>query len=239
MRRAEGIAIGISDWAAAVLGNGLGHYDRALAAAGQASAYLADVASANWGLVELIEAAARAGSPEGGIGAMRRLAESTSVGGTDWALGVEARPRALLSEGEDAGRLYREAIERFGRTPMPAELARAHLVYDEWLRRANRRIDAREHLRASYQLLTAMGMEGFAERARRELLATGETVRKRTVDTLIDLTAQEAQIAKLAREGHSYSSYSSCPCCLLRRPALRGSWCPCTPSKGSNVPLIP
>ena len=203
MRRGEGIAIGISDWAAAVLGNGLGHYDRALAAAGQASAYRADVASANWGLVELIEAAARAGSPEGGTGAMRRLAESTSVSGTDWALGVEARSRALLSEGEDAGRLYREAIERFGRTPMRAELARAHLVYGEWLRRANRRIDAREQLRASYQLLTAMGMEGFAERARRELLATGETVRKRTVDTLIDLTAQEAQIAKLAGEGRS------------------------------------
>jgi len=203
MLRGEGIAIGITDWAIAVLGNGLGHYDRALAAAGQASAYPADVASANWGLVELIEAAARAGSPEGGTGAMRRLAESTSVSGTDWALGVEARSRALLSEGEAADRLYREAIERFGPTRMRAELARAHLVYGEWLRRENRRVDAREQLRASYQMLTAMGMEGFAERARRELLATGETVRKRTVDTVIDLTAQEAQIAKLARDGHS------------------------------------
>jgi ATP/maltotriose-dependent transcriptional regulator MalT len=201
--RGEGIAIGIADWATAVLGNGLGHYDRALAAAGQASAYPADVASANWGLVELIEAAAHGGSPEDAAGALRRLAESTSVSGTDWALGVQARSRALLSEGEAADRLYREAIERFGRTRMRAELARAHLVYGEWLRRENRRIDAREQLRASYQMLTAVGMEGFAERARRELLATGETVRKRTVDTLIDLTAQEAQIAKLARDGHS------------------------------------
>ncbi len=199
MLRGGGIAIGIIDWATAVLGNGLGHYDRALAAAGQASAYPADVASANWGLVELIEAAARAGSPEGGTGAMRRLAAS----GTDWALGIEARSRALLSEGEAADRLYREAIERFGHTRMRAELARAHLVYGEWLRRENRRIDAREQLRASYQMLTAMGMEGFAERARRELLATGETVRKRTVETLTDLTAQEAQIAKLARDRHT------------------------------------
>ena len=134
---------------------------------------------------------------------MRRLAESTSVSGTDWALGLQARSRALLSEGEAADRLYREAIERFGRTRVRAELARARLVYGEWLRSENRRIGAREQLRAAYQLLTGMGMEGFAERARRELLATGEAVRKRTVDTLIDLTAQEAQIAKLARDGHS------------------------------------
>ena len=134
---------------------------------------------------------------------MRRLAESASVSGTDWALGVEARSRALLSEGEAADRLYREAIERLGRIRMRAELARAHLLYGEWLRRENRRIDAREQLRAAYQMLTAMGMDGFAERARRELLATGETVRKRTVETLTDLTAQEAQIAKLARDGRT------------------------------------
>jgi DNA-binding CsgD family transcriptional regulator len=201
--RGEGIGIGITDWATAVLGNGLGRHDLALAAAEQASAYPADVSSANWGLVELIEAAARAGSPEHGTGAMRRLAESTSVSGTDWALGVEARSRALLSEGETAGSLYRDAIERLGRTPMRAELARAHLLYGEWLRRENRRIDAREQLRAAYQMLTAMGLDGFAERARRELLATGETVRKRTAETLTDLTAQEAQIAKLARDGHT------------------------------------
>jgi DNA-binding CsgD family transcriptional regulator len=156
-----------------------------------------------WALPELIEAAVRTSNTEVAAGALERLAESTSVSGGDWALGVEARSRALLSQGEAADRLYREAIKRLGRTRMRAELARAHLLYGEWLRRENRRIDAREQLRASYQMLTAIGMEGFAERARRELLATGETVRKRTVETLTDLTAQEAQIAKLARDGHT------------------------------------
>ena len=202
--RGEGAGISVANWASAVLSNGLGRYDRALAAAEQASAYPADVGGpANWSLVELIEAAARAASPERATGAMRRLAESTSVSGTDWALGVEARSRALLSEGETADRLYREAIKRLGRIRMRPELARAHLLYGEWLRRENRRTDAREQLRAAYQMLTAMGLDGFAERARRELLATGETVRKRTVETLTDLTAQEAQIAKLARDGHT------------------------------------
>ena len=202
--RGEGAGISVADWASAVLSNGLGRYDQALAAAEQASAYPADVGGpANWSLVELIEAAARAGSPECATGAMRRLAESTSVSDADWAVGVQARSRALLSEGETADRLYREAIKRLGRIRMRAELARAHLLSGEWLRRENRRIDAREQLRAAYQMLTAMGMDGFAERARRELLATGETVRKRTVETLTDLTAQEAQVAKLARDGHT------------------------------------
>jgi DNA-binding CsgD family transcriptional regulator len=136
-------------------------------------------------------------------GALGRLAESTGVSDTDWALGVEARSRALLGEGKAADCLYREAIERLDRTRMRAELARAHLLYGEWLRRDHRRTDAREQLRAAHQMLTAMGMDGFAERARRELLATGETVRKRTVDTLTNLTPQEAQIAKLARAGHT------------------------------------
>jgi ATP/maltotriose-dependent transcriptional regulator MalT len=140
---------------------------------------------------------------------MRRLSQATSVSGGDWALGVEARSRALLSEGETADRLYREAIERLGRTRMRVDLARAHLVYGEWLRRENRRTEAREQLRSAYQMLTAMGMEGFADRARRELLATGETVRKRTVDTLTDLTAQEAQIAKLARDGRTNQEIGS------------------------------
>ena len=201
--RGEGAGIGNTEWSTAVFYNGLGRYDQALAAAEQASADLAEVPPAALALVELIEAAARAGSPERATAAMRRLAESTSVSGTDWALGIEARSRALLSEGEDADRRYREAIERLGRTRMRAELARAHLLYGEWLRRDNRRTDAREQLRVSYQMLTAMGMDGFAERARRELLAIGETVRKRTAETLTDLTAQEAQIAKLARDGHT------------------------------------
>jgi DNA-binding CsgD family transcriptional regulator len=184
------------------LHNGLGRYADALAAAEQAIPE-ANLYVSMWALPELIEAAVRTSNTEVAVGALERLAESTSVSGTDWALGVEARSRALLSEGETADRLYREAITRLGRTRMRAELARAHLLYGEWLRRENRRIDAREQLRHSYQTLTGMGMDGFAERARRELLATGETVRKRTVETLTELTAQEAQITKLARDGHT------------------------------------
>ena len=198
----EGAAVTYAHWVAAILHNGLGRYADALAAAGQARAG-SHLYVSMWALPELIEAAVRTSNTEVAAGALERLAESTSVSGTDWALGVEARSRALLSEDETADRLYREAIERLGRTRMRAELARAHLLYGEWLRRENRRIDAREQLRASYQMLTAMGLDGFAERARRELLATGETVRKRTVETLTDLTAQEAQIAKLARDGRT------------------------------------
>jgi DNA-binding CsgD family transcriptional regulator len=198
----QGAALTCAHWVAAILHNGLGRYADAFAAAGQARAD-SHLYMSMWALPELIEAAVRTSNTEVAAGALERLAESTSVSGTDWALGVEARSRALLSEGEAADRLYRDAIKRLGRTRMRAELARAHLLYGEWLRRENRRIDAREQLRSAYQMLTAMGMEGFAERARRELLATGETVRKRTVETLTDLTAQEAQIAKLARDGHT------------------------------------
>jgi DNA-binding CsgD family transcriptional regulator len=202
MQRGEGIGIGLTDWATAVHDNGLGHYENAMAAAESACAYLADVsASVTWSLVELVEAATRCGLPERAMDGVRRLSECTGATGTDWALGVEARSRALVSDGETADRLYREAIERLGRTRMRVDLARAHLVYGEWLRREERRTDARDQLRVAYEMLTDMGMEGFAGRARRELLATGETVRKRTVDTVADLTAQEAQIAKLARSG--------------------------------------
>src|SRR5262249_45678218 len=156
-----------------------------------------------------IEAAARSGSPERGAGAMRRLSRSTSISRTDWALGIEARSRALLSDGETADRLYREAIERLGHTWIRAELARAHLLYGEWLRRENRRTQAREQLRSAHEMLTEMAMDGFADRARHELLATGETVRKRTVDTLTELTPQEAQIAKLARDGRTNQEIGS------------------------------
>ena len=150
VQRGEGLGIGLTDWATAVFNNGLGHYQNAMAAAETATAYLADVSvTVNWGLVELVEAAARCGLPERATDAVRRLSESTSASGSDWALGVEARSRALLSEGETADRLYREAIERLGRTRMGAELARAHLVYGEWLRRENRRIDARDQLRVA------------------------------------------------------------------------------------------
>src|SRR5882762_8584958 len=135
--------------------------------------------------------------------ALEWLSERSRVTPTEWALGIEARVRALQSEGDVAEGLYRESIARLGRTPVRVQLARAHLLYGEWLRRERRRVDAREHLRTAHDLFASMGAEAFAERARRELLATGETARKRTVETHGELTAQEARIAALARDGLS------------------------------------
>src|ERR1700674_3228907 len=137
-----------------------------------------------WPGVELIEAAGRSGRVDMAADVLRRLAEITTTSGTDWALGIEARSRALLSAGDAAERLYRESIERLGRTRIRADLARAHLLYGEWLRRERRRVDARRQLRTAYDLFSEFGMEAFAERARIELEATGERARKRTVDTL-------------------------------------------------------
>jgi len=156
-----------------------------------------------WALPELIEAAIRSGQGPVAADALERLAEATNAGDADWGLGIMARSRALLNEGEVAEDLYREAIALLGRTPLRPELARAHLLYGEWLRRENRRVDARAQLHTAHNLLDAIGMEAFAERARIELLATGETVRKRTVDRRDELTAQERQIAGLARDGLS------------------------------------
>jgi ATP/maltotriose-dependent transcriptional regulator MalT len=141
--------------------------------------------------------------PELAVGALKRLSDSARASGSDWALGVEACARALLSEGDAAERLYREALDRRGRTRVRVGRARAHLLYGEWLRRENRRIDAREQLRAAHQLFAAMGADGFAERAARELRATGERVRKRTTETPARLTARETQIAQLAGDGQS------------------------------------
>jgi ATP/maltotriose-dependent transcriptional regulator MalT len=152
---------------------------------------------------ELVEAAARAGNTDVAAGALQRLAETTQPSGNDLALGIEARCRALLSEGETAEGLYQEAIDRLGRTQLRPDLARAHLLYGEWLRRQSRRLDARRHLRTAYDMLTAIGMEAFAERARRELVATGEQVRRRTDENSDQLTAQETLIARLARDGQS------------------------------------
>jgi DNA-binding CsgD family transcriptional regulator len=204
-RAGEGEAIAATNahWAAAVLYNGLGRYQEAAAAAQQATSYPFKLYGSMWALPELVEAAARAGDAELARDALERLAETTQPSGTDWALGVEARSRALLSDGEAADGLYREAIDRLGRTRLRPELARAQLLYGEWLRRQGRRVDAREQLRTAHDLLDAIGMEAFAERARRELLATGERVRKRTVETSGELTAQEALIARLARDGLS------------------------------------
>jgi DNA-binding CsgD family transcriptional regulator len=199
----EGRWLTAAAWATAVLYNGLSRYDQALAAAEQGSEYPCELGLATWSLVELTEAAVRAGLPERAAGALRQLSEATSAAATDWALGIEARSKALLSDGELAERLYLEAIRRLGQTRIRAELARAHLLYGEWLRRQNRRVDAREQLRVAHEMLTVMGAEGFAGRARRELMATGVAVRKRTVNTADELTAQEAQIARLAGYGHS------------------------------------
>ncbi|HEY5260533.1 MAG TPA: ATP-binding protein, partial [Solirubrobacteraceae bacterium] len=192
--RGEGIGVTVTRWANAVFCNSTGRYEEALVAAQEAVEYPQELGFSTWSLVELIEAAARSGMPELAAEALERLSETTAPSDTDWSLGTEARCRALLSEGAAAERLYREAIDRLGRTAVRGELARAHLLFGEWLRRANRRIDAREQLRTAYDLFTAMGAGRFAERARGELLATGETVRKRTVETLDDLTPQEAQI---------------------------------------------
>ena len=200
--RGEGRAIGLAHYATAVLYNGLGRYEDALTAAARACAY-EDLGLFGWALAELVEAGTRSGERAAAVDALRRLDERTKVAGTDWALGVLARSRALLCDGEEAEQLYREAIERLGRTCIAVHLARAHLVYGEWLRRENRRVDAREQLRAAHEMFTRMGAEAFTERARRELLATGETVRKRSVETLDELTAQEAQIARLAAQGQS------------------------------------
>ena len=185
----------------AVLYNGLARYDDALAAARQATEYPEDLAFFTWGLVELIEAAVRSGEAEVAVDGLGRLSEMTRASGTDWAFGVEARCRALLSDGEAAETLYRQALEALERTRVRVELARAHLLYGEWLRRERRRLDAREQLRTAHTLFTQFGMEAFAERARVELEATGEHARKRTADTLDDLTPQEAQISRLAADG--------------------------------------
>ena len=187
-------------WAAAVLYNGLARYEEALSAARQATANPFEPHVSVFALPELVEAAVRAGDTEIAHDALAQLAETTQPCGNDVAAGIEARCRALLSDAAAADELYREAVDRLSRTRVRPELARAHLLYGEWLRRDNRRVGARAQLRTAYDMLTAIGMEAFAERARRELTATGETVRKR-VETVTALTAQEACIARLARDG--------------------------------------
>ena len=200
-RRGEGIGLTVIAWAKAVLYNGLGRYQTALTAAQEATGYAHDMAYL--ALAELVEASVRSGNREMADDAHRRLVEVTKPSGSEWALGIEARSHALLSDGEMAEQRYQEAIEHLDRTRMRVDLGRAHLLYGEWLRREHRRVDARTQLRSAYEMFSSMGAEAFADRARRELLATGETVRKRTVDTRNELTAQEAQIARLAREGLS------------------------------------
>jgi DNA-binding CsgD family transcriptional regulator len=201
-RRGEGVGINFAEWANALLHNGLGSYDVALAAAQRATAYEVDPGTTIWPTVELIEAAARTGATESATSAYRRLSEMTSASGTDWALGLRARSHALLSEGEEAEHHHRESIARLGRTRVRTDLARAHLLYGEWLRRQRARTDARDQLRTAHRMFEAMGMDAFAERARRELQVSGVTVHKRaTAIRHAELTAQEAQVARLARDG--------------------------------------
>ncbi|WP_240809861.1 AAA family ATPase [Actinomadura sp. WMMA1423] len=196
------MGVTVAQWAAAVLCNGLGRYRQALAAA-QVCTRMAELWVSVWALPELVEAAVRAGEDDIARAALDDLADATEPSGTDWALGVLARSRALLSDGAAAEELHVEAIERLGRTQLRPELARAHLLYGEWLRRSRRRVEARDRLRTAYDMFASIGMEAFAERAHRELLATGENVRKRTADVSSgeELTPQERQIALLVREG--------------------------------------
>ena len=202
-RRGEGIGLSVLDWAEAVLYNGLARYEDACGAALRVAEYPYDLSTSNWGIVELIEAAVRAGAPELAAGARAHLADMARVSGSDWALGIGARSEALLVDDLRAEELYVEAVERLGRSRMAVDLARAHLVYGEWLRRQRRRADSRTELRAAHDLFSDFGMEAFTERARIELEATGEHARKRTVDALAQLTPQETQISRLVAQGHT------------------------------------
>jgi DNA-binding CsgD family transcriptional regulator len=197
--RGDGSAVGLACWLTALLHNGDGHYGEALTAAQQACEY-EDVLVYGGALVELIEAGVRCGRPDEAAAALERLSERTRASGTEWALGVEARCRGLVSDDESR---YRESIERLARSRAAVELARSRLVYGEWLRRENRRTEAREQLRGAHADFSRFGAQAFAERAGRELLATGETARRLTPDTRDVLTPQEVQVARLAREGHT------------------------------------
>jgi len=197
----DGEAARMAQWGAAVLYNGLARYDATVSAAREVIADAIGPWTSIWVLPELVEGAARVGDAQLARTALERLADSTQPAANDFALGIEARSRALVSDGAAAEGLYREAIERLSRTPRRPELARAHLLFGEWLRRAGRGAEAREQLRTADEMLSAIGMDAFAERARRELVAAGAKPPNRTPKTRDELTPQEEQIARLAREG--------------------------------------
>ena len=201
--RGEGLFLMGTELISAVFFNAFGRYEEALVTAERAAEHPFELGLSTWVYPELIEAAVRSDHADRGAPALERLAEIATASGTDWSLGILARSRALLEGDDVAESLYREAIERLGGTSIRVALARAHLVYGEWLRRKGRRMDAREHLHPALEFFTQAGMAGFAERTRRELAATGETVRARSVDTASELTAQETLIARLAAEGRS------------------------------------
>jgi hypothetical protein len=230
----QGLAVRVAQWATAVLYNGIARYDEAAAAAREITANDLDPYPQMWALPELVEAAARLGENEVARQALDRLTEMTRPAATGWALGTQARSRALLSECENADLLYREAIERFGATKLLPETAHAHLVYGEWLRREGRRYDAREQLRAAHQMFVGMGIEGFAERTRRELVAMGEAVRKHSVETRDELTPHEEQIARLARDGLSNPAIGA----QLFLSARTGMAPPQRSTRSSESPLV-
>ncbi|WP_205650377.1 AAA family ATPase [Actinoplanes solisilvae] len=196
--RGEGVGINLAQWSRAVLCNGLGRYPEAVGAAREAAADPRELGLPQWALAELIEAAVHNSDTRAATMALEELSPMAHASGTDWALGVEASRRALV---EGNGDLHDEAVERLARTRMGFELARARLLYGEWLRREGRRVDARVELRAAHQAFSTMGADAFAGRTARELQATGETIRRRTVESPGKLTAQEAHIARLAAEG--------------------------------------
>jgi RNA polymerase sigma factor (sigma-70 family) len=200
--RGEGAGLSFMDWAESVLYNGLGRYAEALAAARRVVDHT-ELVPVNWAMPELIEAAVRVGALDLAAETDRRLTDRSRASGTDWALGIAARSHALLVDDGSADDLYVEAVERLARTRIAVDLARAHLLYGEWLRRQRRRLDARAELRIAHEMFTGFGMEAFAERARVELRAGGERARKRTVGTLDQLTPQESQVARLAAQGNS------------------------------------
>jgi DNA-binding CsgD family transcriptional regulator/tetratricopeptide (TPR) repeat protein len=200
--RGEGAGLSFLDWAESVLYNGLGRYAEAMAAALRVVDRL-ELAPVNWALPELIEAAVRAGAPDLAAKANCRLADRARASGTDWALGIEARSHALLADDDRADELYAEAVELLGRTRVAVDLARAHLLYGEWLRRQRRRVEARKELRIAHEMFTGFGMEAFAERTRVELQATGERARKQTVGTMDQLTPQESHVARLVTHGNT------------------------------------
>jgi DNA-binding CsgD family transcriptional regulator len=200
--RGEGCAVTVAEYTTAILYNGLGEYELAFEAAHKAVA-ADEIATSSWALPELIEAAVRSGRQEIARESLDQLRQRTSASGTNWAKGTEARASALLADGESAEQLHRAAIEALGRSRVAAHLARARLGYGEWLRRENRRVDAREQLHQAFDAFATMGASGFADRARRELLASGEKVRKRRDDTRDELTPQETLIARLARDGRT------------------------------------
>jgi hypothetical protein len=226
----QGVAIQVSQWVSAVLCNGLGRYETAPAEARSAE-QMPEMQVSMWALPELMEAASRTGQTRLATEALSRLAGATSIGQTDWAQGIYARSRALLSDGEDAERWYRQAVDQMSRTGFRPELARAHLLYGEWLRREDRRADARAQLRTAHDMFAAIGMQAFAERARRELLATGESVRRRTAGTRDQFTPQEAQIARLARQ--ACRTRKSPPSCSSAHAPLSTTWPRSSPSSPS------